>query len=75
VNFIAYLSTQNISQANLISSILFGDGAAAALVTGRQVPGPKIMVSETYTFPIRWERWVSIFAIPAFTSCSKMFPK
>jgi alkylresorcinol/alkylpyrone synthase len=42
---------KDISQANLISSILFGDGAAAVLVTGRQVPGPKIMVSETYTFP------------------------
>jgi alkylresorcinol/alkylpyrone synthase len=42
---------KDISQANLISSILFGDGAAAALVTGRHVPGPKIMVSETYTFP------------------------
>ncbi len=42
---------KDISQANLISSILFGDGAAAVLVTGRQVHGPKIMVSETYTFP------------------------
>jgi alkylresorcinol/alkylpyrone synthase len=42
---------KDISQANLISSILFGDGAAAVLVTGRHVPGPKIMVSETYTFP------------------------
>jgi alkylresorcinol/alkylpyrone synthase len=42
---------KDISQANLISSILFGDGAAAVLVTGRQVRGPKIMVSETYTFP------------------------
>jgi alkylresorcinol/alkylpyrone synthase len=42
---------KDISQANLISSILFGDGAAAVLVTGRQVGGPKIMVSETYTFP------------------------
>src|SRR5712675_3422701 len=42
---------KDISQANLISSILFGDGAAAVLVTGREVHGPKIMVSETYTFP------------------------
>jgi len=42
---------KDISQANLISSILFGDGAAAVLVTGRQSQGPKIMVSETYTFP------------------------
>src|SRR5258706_15424652 len=42
---------KDISQANLISSILFGDGAAAVLVTGRQVRGPKIVASETYTFP------------------------
>src|SRR6202008_3382912 len=42
---------KDISQANLISSILFGDGAAAVLVTGRQARGPQILVSETYTFP------------------------
>ena len=42
---------KDISQANLISSILFGDGAAAVIVSGRDVPGPKILVSETYTFP------------------------
>jgi alkylresorcinol/alkylpyrone synthase len=42
---------KDISQANLISSILFGDGAAAVLVSGRDVKGPKILVSETYTFP------------------------
>jgi alkylresorcinol/alkylpyrone synthase len=42
---------KDISQANLISSILFGDGAAAALITGKESHGPKIMVSETYTFP------------------------
>jgi alkylresorcinol/alkylpyrone synthase len=42
---------KDISQANLISSILFGDGAAAALVSGNGAPGPKILVSETYTFP------------------------
>src|SRR6266851_4357949 len=42
---------KDISQANLISSILFGDGAAAVLVTGKESQGPKIMVSETYTFP------------------------
>jgi alkylresorcinol/alkylpyrone synthase len=42
---------KDISQANLISSILFGDGAAAVVVTGRDVRGPKILVSETYTFP------------------------
>jgi alkylresorcinol/alkylpyrone synthase len=42
---------KDISQANLISSILFGDGAAAVLVTGKESKGPKILVSETYTFP------------------------
>lgn len=39
------------SQANLISCVLFGDGAAAVLVTGRDAPGPKILDTETYTFP------------------------
>jgi alkylresorcinol/alkylpyrone synthase len=42
---------KDISQANLISSILFGDGAAAVIVTGRATPGPRILVTETYTFP------------------------
>jgi alkylresorcinol/alkylpyrone synthase len=42
---------KDISQANLISSILFGDGAAAVVVSGKEARGPKILVSETYTFP------------------------
>src|SRR5882757_4201831 len=42
---------KDISQANLISSILFGDGAAAVVVTGKPAHGPKILVTETYTFP------------------------
>ena len=42
---------KDISQANLISSILFGDGAAAVIVTGQDKPGPRILVTETYTFP------------------------
>ncbi len=42
---------KDISQANLISSILFGDGAAAVLVSGEGDRGPKILASETYTFP------------------------
>ena len=42
---------KDISQANLISSILFGDGAAAVVVSGKAEKGPKILVSETYTFP------------------------
>jgi alkylresorcinol/alkylpyrone synthase len=42
---------KDISQANLISSILFGDGAAAVIVTGKEKPGPRVLVTETYTFP------------------------
>jgi alkylresorcinol/alkylpyrone synthase len=42
---------KDITQANLISSILFGDGAAAVVVTGQKKPGPQILVTETYTFP------------------------
>jgi alkylresorcinol/alkylpyrone synthase len=42
---------RDISQANLISSILFGDGAAAVVVTGQDKPGPRVLVTETYTFP------------------------
>src|SRR3989440_3403340 len=43
---------KDISQANLISAILFGDGAAAVLVTSKpRHRRPQILVSETYTFP------------------------
>ena len=42
---------KDISQANLISSILFGDGAAAVVVSGKESRGPKILKTETYTFP------------------------
>jgi alkylresorcinol/alkylpyrone synthase len=42
---------KDVTQANLISSVLFGDGAAAVLVSGNGHPGPRILVSETYTFP------------------------
>jgi len=48
---------KDISQANLISSILFGDGAAAVVVSGKPVHGPKILVSETYTFPNSLDFW------------------
>ncbi len=41
----------DLSQANLISCVLFGDGAAAAVVTGRPAPGPCILDADTYTFP------------------------
>lgn len=39
------------SQANLISTVLFGDGAAAAVVTGRPAAGPKILDTASYLFP------------------------
>lgn len=41
----------DLTQANLISCVLFGDGAAAAIVTGRPGEGPRILDAETYTFP------------------------
>ncbi len=41
----------DLSQANLISCVLFGDGAAAAVVTGRPTGGPKILDWDTYLFP------------------------
>ena len=41
----------DLSQANLISSVLFGDGAAAAVIADRPVAGPQIVDSDTYTFP------------------------
>jgi alkylresorcinol/alkylpyrone synthase len=42
---------RDLSQANLISTILFGDGAAAAVITGRPASGPAILGSESYLFP------------------------
>src|ERR1051326_5506265 len=40
---------KDISQANLISAILFGGGAAAVIVSRKAAaPGPRILVSETY---------------------------
>ncbi len=41
----------NVSQANLISSVLFGDGAAAAIVTGRPAHGPRVLDTQSYLFP------------------------
>ncbi len=41
----------SLSQANLISSILFGDGAAAAVMSGQEVPGPRVLDAESYLFP------------------------
>ena len=42
---------KDFSQANLISAVLFGDGAAAVVVTGREAAGPRILASESYMFP------------------------
>jgi alkylresorcinol/alkylpyrone synthase len=42
---------KDFSQANLISAVLFGDGAAAAVITGRESAGPAILASESYLFP------------------------
>jgi alkylresorcinol/alkylpyrone synthase len=41
----------NLTQANLISTVLFGDGAAAAVVTGRAISGPHILDVDSYLFP------------------------
>lgn len=41
----------DLSQANLISCSLFGDGAAAAVVTGHPSPGPRVVGAETFLFP------------------------
>lgn len=41
----------DLSQANLISCCLFGDGAAAAVVSGPSGPGPRILDAETFLFP------------------------
>jgi alkylresorcinol/alkylpyrone synthase len=39
------------SQANLVSCALFGDGAAAALVTSHDMPGAQIVDTEGHLFP------------------------
>ena len=41
----------DLSQANLISTVLFGDGAAAAVVTGRPCHGPQVVETGSYLFP------------------------
>jgi alkylresorcinol/alkylpyrone synthase len=42
---------KDFSQANLISAVLFGDGAAGVVVTGREASGPHILASESFLFP------------------------
>lgn len=41
----------DLSQANLISCALFGDGAAAAVVTGEPRSGPQMVGAESFLFP------------------------
>lgn len=41
----------DLSSANLISTAIFGDGAAAALLTGRPVPGAAILAAQSHLFP------------------------
>ncbi len=45
------LQRNDESQANLISCALFGDGAAAALVTSRDAPGAQIIDTTAHLFP------------------------
>ena len=47
------LQKKDLSVANLISSGLFGDGAAAVLVAGanREQPGPEIMATQSTFYP------------------------
>lgn len=45
------LQRRDVSQANLVSAILFGDGAAAAVITGQSRRGPRIIDSESFLFP------------------------
>jgi alkylresorcinol/alkylpyrone synthase len=45
------LQRKDVSQANLISATLFGDGAAAVLLSGTLQSGPRVLATETYTFP------------------------
>jgi alkylresorcinol/alkylpyrone synthase len=41
----------DVSPANLISTALFGDGAAAALVTGREIAGARMLDTRSHLFP------------------------
>src|SRR5689334_17491940 len=41
----------DVSPANLISTAIFGDGAAAALVTGREIAGARMLDTRSHLFP------------------------
>jgi len=42
---------RNFTPANIISSILFGDGAGAAIISTKKGAGPQILNTETFLFP------------------------
>jgi predicted naringenin-chalcone synthase len=42
---------KDLSQGNLISAVIFGDGAAAAVLTNQPSSGPRILDSESFTLP------------------------
>jgi alkylresorcinol/alkylpyrone synthase len=42
---------RSFTPANIISSILFGDGAAAAIISSEPRTGPQILATETFLFP------------------------
>lgn len=65
----------DVSQANLISAILFGDGAAAAVVTGRAASGPRILATDSYLFPRSIDAMGFDLRDTGFhMSCRKTFP-
>ncbi|MEO8098941.1 MAG: 3-oxoacyl-[acyl-carrier-protein] synthase III C-terminal domain-containing protein [Acidobacteriota bacterium] len=45
------LQRDDLSPANLISCVLFGDGAAAAVLTGRSAPGLQVVDSYSHLIP------------------------
>jgi len=45
------IQRHDVSPANLISTAIFGDGAAATVVTGRQIAGPRMLDTRSHLFP------------------------
>ena len=67
------LQKEDVSMANLISSALFGDGAAAAIVTGaeRSIRGRKSWTRDPFSIRRRNTSWAGTFRKEAFRSCSR----